>query len=76
MSIYRGEKSIVRIIRHNDPDFRIQDGFVSYSRAGFEVNASCPSGYKQIIDECLRQGWLKPVAYVKDYELMLDRLYE
>lgn len=76
MSIYKGEKSIVRTIRHNDPDFRMVDGFVHYGRAGFEINASCPAGYKQVIQECLANGWLRPVAYVKDYELMLDRLYE
>ena len=76
MNIYQGNKSIVRTIRQNDPDFHMKDGYVLHARAAFEITASCPHTYKEIIGECLRQGWLKPVAYVKDYELMLDRLYE
>ena len=74
--IYKGKKTIVRTIRQGDPDWHMQDGFVQWARAGFEINTACPTGYKQVIQECISNGWLKPVAHVKDYELMLDRLYE
>lgn len=69
-------KSTIRTVRQNDPDFRIQDGFVSYPRAGFHILPECPAGYRQVIEECVRAGWLKPVAHMHDYELMWDRLHE
>ena len=72
----KAHKSIVRTIRYNDPDFRIQDGSVHYSRAGFEISRSCPESYKQIISQCIDNGWLKPVAYVKDTELFWEAFKE
>jgi hypothetical protein len=39
-------------------------------RAGFEINQSCPTEYKMIINECIRNGWLKPVANVTERELL------
>ncbi len=69
-------KSIVRTIRDSDPDFRMVDGFAVVPRAGFHILPECPQSYKQVIMECVNNGWLKPVAHVRDYELMMDRLYE
>jgi len=67
-------KSLVRTIRQDDPDFRIFDGFAVVPRAGFHILPECPQSYKQVISECIGNGWLKPVAYVKDSELMWDTL--
>jgi hypothetical protein len=39
-------------------------------RAGFEINHGCPTEYKMIINECIRNGWLKPVANVTERELI------
>ena len=69
-------KSIVRTIRQDDPDFKIVDGFALVPRAGFHILPECPPSYKQVIMECVNAGWLKPVAHIKDYELMLDKLHE
>ena len=69
-------KSIVRTIRQDDPDFKIVDGFALVPRAGFHILPECPQNYKQVILECVNAGWLKPVAHIRDYELMMDRLYE
>ena len=73
---YTLHKSIVRTIRDNDPDFKIVDGFALVPRAGFHILPECPQSYKQVILECVNAGWLKPVAHIKDYELMMDRLTE
>jgi hypothetical protein len=43
-------------------------------RAGFEISSGCPYNYREIIQECVRQGWLKPVANVYDHELTFDVL--
>ena len=66
----------IRTIRQRDEDFMITNGYIVTPRAGFEISSGCPSNYKEIIAECINQGWLKPVAHIKDYELMLDRLHE
>ena len=73
---YTLHKSIVRTIRQDDPDFKIVDGFALVPREGFHILPECPQSYKQVIMECVNAGWLKPVAHIKDYELMLDKLHE
>lgn len=67
-------KSCIRTIRGQDVDFMIFDGPIVAPRAGFEINKECPSEYKLIIAQCINNGWLKPVACVKDEELMWDRI--
>lgn len=63
-----------RTIRPGEADFIIQDGLTVVPRAGFELTASCPSGYRDIIMMAINQGYLKPVATVKDSEYMWDQL--
>lgn len=60
--------SRIRTIRSTDNDFMLQDGLTITPRAGFEVDKHCPREYKLIISECINNGWLKPVAHVKDHE--------
>jgi hypothetical protein len=71
---YKTYKSCVRTIRNTDDNFLIKDGFTVTPRAGFEISSRCPYSYRQVIQECFQQGWLKPVANVYDYELTLDLL--
>lgn len=63
-------RSQIRTIPSSDPKFTIQDGVVSCPRAGFEINHKCPQEYKQIIAQCIDNGWLKPVAHVTERELI------
>lgn len=58
----------IRTIRHCDGDFMLRDGFFMSPRASFEIDNSCPREYKLIISKCINNGWLKPVAHVKDHE--------
>jgi hypothetical protein len=67
---YTLHKSQVRTIRQDDPNFRIEDGFASYPRAGFHVLPECPWRYREIIEECVANGWLKPIAHVTERELI------
>ena len=64
--------SSIRTIRMGDPKFLIHDGLIMAPRAGFEISDKCPKEYKLIIDECLGNGWLKPVATIKDTELFWE----
>jgi hypothetical protein len=47
---------------------------MSTPRAGFEVGNHCPSQYKQVIAECINNGWLKPVAYMHEREVLISGL--
>ena len=70
------QRSRIKTLKQNDPDFRIIDGIITVPRAGFEINQRCPENYKDLILECINHGWLKPVAHMMDYEYTMDKLKE
>ncbi len=67
-------KTQLRTIKQDDPRFRITDNLMTANRAGFEINSACPKEYKMIISECINNGWLKPVAYMTERELLISGL--
>lgn len=75
MNFTTPEKKIKKI-NQNDPDFIIDDGIIMAPRAGFEISSGCPWNYKEIIQECIQHGWLKPVAYMKQSEYLWEKLGE
>jgi hypothetical protein len=62
--------SQIRTLKHNDKNFYIEDKFVMSPRAGFEIKQECPREYKLIIAECIRNGWLEPIANITERELL------
>ena len=62
--------SQIRTIKQSDPKFTIVDGVVTSPRAGFEITQRCPENYRDLILQCLDNGWLKPVAYMTERELI------
>lgn len=68
------KKNPTKAIKKTDPGFYINDGITISPRAGFEISQGCPREFRLIIDECLRNGWLKPVAYMTDREMMISGL--
>ena len=69
-------KSEIKIIRQDDPRFDISDGFVTSPRAGFEISERCPLESKIVLQECINNGWLKPVAYMTEREMIFNGLGE
>lgn len=67
-------QSNIRTIRHDDDDFMLTDGFVQYPRAMLHILPGCPSHVRDMINWALAEGYLKPVAHLRDNELMWDRL--
>lgn len=62
-------------LRHTDPDFTFSpDGIKIVPRASFEISSGCPYNYREIIQECIRHGWLKPVAHMRDTEYTMELL--
>jgi hypothetical protein len=39
------------------------------TRAGLEISNTCPSRHKQILSVAIINGWITPIAVVKDSEL-------
>ena len=67
-------KSQIRTIRQDDPRFQIQDYLFMATRAGFEISDRCPAEYKVVLQECINNGWLKPVAYMTEREMIFTGL--
>ena len=64
----------IKTIRKDDPDFIINNGIVMAPRAGFEISNDCPRQYKLMIMEAIKNGWLQPVAYMKESEYVWEVL--
>ena len=75
MTFTTPEKTI-KTIRKDDPDFIIINGIVMAPRAGFEISNDCPRQYKLMIMEAIKNGWLQPVAYMKESEYVWEKLGE
>jgi hypothetical protein len=69
-------KSQIKTIRRGDPGFEISDGMQLAHRAGFEISDRCPAEYKIVLQECINNGWLKPVAYMTEREMIFIGLGE
>ena len=69
-------RSRIKTLRQNDSDFMLTDGVIVSPRAGFEISQRCPENYRDLIQECIGHGWLKPVAHMMDYEYTMDKLKE
>ena len=67
-------QTCIRTIKLNHPKFMITDGVVTSPRAGFEISEHCPASWKSLIVQAVEYGYIKPVAYMKDSELMWETL--
>lgn len=67
-------QSPIKCIDSSNPLFIIRDGNVRAKRAGFRLNQDAPMEYKKIIYECIDNGWLKPVAFMTEKEIVLAGL--
>lgn len=71
---YVAERSNIRTLREDDPMFHIVGNITLTPRAGFEISKGCPTEYFSIIRRAINNGWIKPVAYMRDDELMWDKI--
>jgi hypothetical protein len=67
----------IKTIKQGDSDFHFShDGFTLTPRASLEISSMCPSHMRMMIERALVDGYLKPVAYMKDTEYMWEKLGE
>lgn len=71
---YQIHQTNIRTLKPGDPLWLLDDGMITSPRAGFEISQRCPKNYKDIILECVRYGWLMPVANMYDHEVTFDIL--
>ena len=72
--MFKNQTNIIRTVKPGDPHFHIQDKFVTAPRAGFEISERCPAEYQKILYECWGNGWIKPVAYITEREMLFAGL--
>lgn len=73
--MFKTTKHTFKTLGHKDPNFSFSpDGVTLVPRAGFEISSGCPDVYADIIRECINQGWLKPVAHMRDVEYTMELL--
>ena len=70
------ERSKIKMIIQDDPDFYITDGMAVSGRAGFILTPDCPEAYTNMINHAWREGWIKPVAHMLESEYMWEKLKE
>lgn len=73
MTINLHETNIVEILP-GDPLFTLNDGIAITDRASFHISEECPPRYRDIILDCLEDGWIYPVARMYDYEVTFTAL--
>ena len=57
-----------------DEDFHMTDGIRLVPRAAVEISDECPVNTKYLVMDAIQKGYVKPVAWVKDRELMWEKL--
>lgn len=55
-------------IKPGDPDFNIMGKFTVSRRASIEISPKCPNEHRWIIQQCLENGWIQPVATITERE--------
>lgn len=68
-------KPVAKTLMPGDPNwFFTTDGFSLTPRASFSINQQCPKEYRDILAICINNGWIKPVAHVKESEFIWEQL--
>jgi hypothetical protein len=67
-------KHKIKTVRPGDSNWHISTTFTLTPRAGFEISPRCPKEYRMIIRTCIDNGWVQPVAYMKESEYVWEQL--
>lgn len=59
-------KTTIKTVKSGDPLWMISDGMFQAPRAHIEIDSKCPKSYSKIIQECINNGWLRPVANITE----------
>jgi len=72
--MFKATKSHVSL-RQGQEDFSFSpDGITVVPRASFEISETCPAQYQKFLYECWGNGWIKPVAHMRETEYTMELL--
>jgi hypothetical protein len=63
-------------IKQGDKGFKFASGYVEYPRAAILVEDSCPYDVRLQVQQYVSNGWITPVAYVRESEYVWEKLKE
>jgi hypothetical protein len=64
-----------KMLRPGDADFTFSpNGVTLVPRASLEISSNCPGEYRHLISQAYRNGWLKPVANMRNTEYTMELL--
>jgi len=65
------------MLKQGDKNFTFSpNGVTLVPRACFEISQNCPREYVLVVQECINNGWLKPVANLRNPEYTMELLRE
>ena len=67
-------KNKIKTVKPGDGSWYIDSNFIRTPRAGFEISMKCPAEYRMILNECMRNGWIMPIAYMTESEYIWETL--
>ncbi len=64
-----------KMLKPSDKDFTFSpNGVTIVPRASFEISSNCPREYREIILQAYQNGWISPVANMRDTEYLVEIL--
>jgi len=63
-------------IKPTDQGFKFMVGMVEFPRAAIAVEQDCPNDVRLQLQMYVSNGWITPVAYVKEQDYIWDTLKE
>ena len=65
----------IKTIKQGDSDFHFShDGITLTPRASLEISQVCPAHMRMMIEQAIVNGYLRPVAYLREDEFVWEKL--
>ena len=68
------DHKIKTILPGDEGWFMRHDNMTLTPRAGIQITDACPYSYKLIMAQAFDEGWIKPIAYVKESDYAWEQL--
>lgn len=73
--MFKSNKCKIKLLKSKDKDFTFSpDGITLVPRASIEISELCPTSMKLMIHRAIADGYLTPVAYMKESEYVWEQL--
>lgn len=66
--------SNIKTLKPGDDGFLIHDNIAVAPRAAFEISKDCPYEYRLLLQQCIDEKWISPIANVTNEEYTWNTL--